>query len=141
MNNVYNNINIVEEVRKIIEKEKLKNDIPHMEQMVIINDVLFIEDEAFSIQKIKYEIELLKTRTTIPYYRDLVNHKKLLKHINVFLKRLIRKLLKFLVEPIVQEQSDLNKNIIKILDVYQNELVKKDKEIKELQERININSK
>lgn len=54
--------------------------------------------------------------TLIPYYRPLHSHRRILGKPIVFMRRVIRRLLRFLVEPITEEQSVFNASATALLN-------------------------
>ena len=47
--------------------------------------------------------------TEVKYYRNLHSNRGIIARPLIFLRRIIRRLLRFLIEPIVQEQNEINK--------------------------------
>jgi len=156
MNNISKNI--VDEAYSKIQDEKLINDIPHMEQVVFFPDLPNMEildevasdftqnlpnmeilDEVASdfTQKIISELNYLRERATIVYYRPLNSYRKALSPIVIFIKRFIRKLNKFYIEPITHDQSDFNIHLVNTLELFEKILIQKEKEIQELQKATN----
>ena len=60
------------------------------------------------------EIELLK-QTKISYYRESTSHNKIFSLVIIFGKRIIRKLLKFIIQPLI---DDINEYHDRLLNLY-----------------------
>ena len=118
---------IVKQALAEIERENLKNDIPHL------NQVIFKADYATSILN---EINYLKGNSHIAYYRHLYSPNKLLGPFIIFIKKVIRKLNRFNVEVIACDQSEFNRRTAYALDLLHQELTKKDNEIRELKDLV-----
>ena len=70
----------------------------------------------------------------LPYYRELTTHRTgVQRKIVNFLKKIIRKAIRFVVEPICTDQSSLNEYYGRELDRLQTELDEYKKKIKQLE--------
>jgi protein-arginine kinase activator protein McsA len=54
----------------------------------------------------------------------------------MLVKKTIRKLTKFYIEPIASDQSEYNRHVATVLEIMHEALVEKDEEIKELREAL-----
>ena len=133
MNTICDNANIVEEARREVEREQLINDIPHMEQIVYMFtiDASSVEMSNY-MQRILAELNYLNTHSEIAYYRPIHSHRKVIGSLILFIRRIIRRLNRFLVETIVTDQSEFNSHLASALGLVLQELARKDEQIKEL---------
>jgi hypothetical protein len=140
MNNVYKNINIVEEAYLEIEKKQLINDIPHIEQIIFspFFETVSTEEKTDFSQNIINEINYLRRHASVEFYRSLsiYKNKNLFSLITLFIKKVIRKLIKFIIFPIVSDQNNFNVRLINALEFFENSLRDKDKQIQELREEL-----
>jgi len=139
MNNVYNGIDIVEEAYREIEREQLKNDIPHMEQMVFLPSKIEANTDNITdiYKRISREYYFLRTHLYITANRPLYSNRNLFGPLVVLVKKILRKLIKFYVEPMVSDQNNFNSHLVKTLELLQYALIKKDEEINELKKILN----
>ena len=133
MNNKYNGEDIIEKARKEIQRGSLVNDIQHIDQFVLTYSSY--EDES---KEIANEIRWLQASANILSYRKLRSRGGIIGKVLLFIKKAIRKLTKFYIEPIASDQSEYNRHVAKTLDFILESLNNKNKEIKELQEALNI---
>jgi len=60
----------------------------------------------------------------VNYYRNIYSQRKIIGHIIIFVKRVIRKLIKFLIEPIVLDQNAFNSSVTASINaIYNNTIV------------------
>ena len=121
---------IIKEIRDKIKKLPIEN-IP------VLDDVPFrTEEEPLSFQ---VEYNYINQHWNIPYYRDLGTSKP-----KLLLKRIIRKLMRFVVFPMREDQNIFNANAVHVINCLlilsnrqrkQNE--KLQKQITQMQKRIN----
>ena len=138
MNNIYGSVNIVRQAYDEIETKQLSNDIPHMDQMLLQSDLTYaFQDKVPDIsQKIESELFYLRARSHISGYKDLRSNRKIIGKIIVFIKKRIRSMLSFYIEPITGSVSDYNNHVIYALELMKKSLLEKDMQIKELTEKI-----
>lgn len=91
-------------------------DIPTMEVIM----------QSLEMQTEMQCVEYINNNYRLQFYRDIENKSKLV----IFVKRLIRKLIRFCVHPIINDQSELNFKMMKVLMIQNNK-------INELREEIN----
>ena len=104
---------IMEEIKAEIAAKGLVNDIPSMEEVVTIGSA--VNGTAPFLDSLKRELDYLK-RHEIHYYREITSYHKAVAPIVKFVKRVIRKLCKFLGEPTVNEINDYHKHVVKALE-------------------------
>lgn len=106
-----NNINIEEimaDIRKKIKEENLTadmlsfEDVPYKKPVQVQANTLEVADES---------LRYLNTRYYIQPYKELKGNP-----VVVFIKKVLRKLMKFYVEPVVFEQNDFNANTVAVLN-------------------------
>jgi len=106
-----NNINIEEimaDIRKKIKEENLTadmlsfEDVPYKKPVQVQPNTLEAADES---------LRYLNTRYYIQPYKELKGNP-----IKVFFKKVLRKLVKFYIEPVVFEQNDFNANTVAVLN-------------------------
>ena len=134
---------IVEEAYLEIEKEGLENDIPHMEQLVILSGSAKTENSEPSARReeldnrITGEISYLRENSAIRTYRPLVSNRRFLGPLLIFARRVMRRLLRFYIEPIVIDQSNYNAHLTCVLDLFQQAMSERDRQIRELKSALN----
>lgn len=106
-----NNINIEEimaDIRKKIKEENLTAD------MLSFEDVPYkkpVQVQANTLEAADESLRYLNTRYYIQPYKELKGNP-----VVVFIKKVLRKLMKFYVEPVVFEQNDFNANTVAVLN-------------------------
>ena len=88
---------------------------------------LFIENKGNDFERISYMISNLRSAERIKdnfAFRPIFSHRKILGKSIVFIKRVIRKILKWYIEPICFQQSDYNSYIVKA--VYESSEIMRD---------------
>lgn len=98
-----------------------------------INDYIITLQEF--LQKNREErkensVSYLLQNCNVPYYREIYNSSYI-----KFIKRIIRKLIKFCLFPIVEDQNAVNANILQLLNVQNEEIELLKKEIELLKKR------
>lgn len=116
---------ILNQIKSDIEKEAIKTDIPNFEDVpyrepVQVSDGISAEDN-------KKSIRYLNSHYYIQSYKELKGNS-----VKQFFCRLIRRLTKFYVEPIVAEQNEFNANIVSVMNYYS----EKEKELHQLMRRV-----
>lgn len=89
----------------------------HKQQMIPASKVT-----SFMIDQKKLDEELSASNRLfqIHYYRPIYSCRKFIGGLLVFGKKVVRKLLKFLIEPVVEEQNQFNAAIVRSLNVMRN---------------------
>jgi hypothetical protein len=134
------NKNIVEEIYLEIKREQIINDIPHIEQIIFpVTETFSTEEKLNFSQRINNELNYLRTHSSVDAYRPLSNHtnNNIFSSINILIKKIIRKLLKFYIFPIVYDQNNINLRVTNTLELLERILDEKDKQIQELREALN----
>lgn len=131
--NIINIEEIMQEIREEIKKNGYTND------MLSFNDITIDETDLKmnKFDKVIFNEELyaMNTSWNIQAYRPLVCTGTIKSKMAVFIKKVIRKCIKFYVEPITDEQAAFNANIVRtfnLLDCY----ISENKSSGELQEKI-----
>lgn len=108
------NINIEEIMAQIKREIKEKGLTP---DMLSFEDVPYKKPETVtsgaSLGDADKALEYLNSHYTIQPYKELKGNP-----IKVFFKKVLRKLMKFYVEPVVFEQNDFNINTVNVLNAY-----------------------
>ena len=106
-----NNINIEEimaDIRKKIKDENLTAD------MLSFEDVPYkkpVQVKAGTLEAADESLRYLNTRYYIQPYKQLQGNP-----VKVFIKKVLRKMIKFYIEPVVFEQNDFNANTVVVLN-------------------------
>ena len=90
-----------------------------------------------SAGQLQQEITYLKQTSYISAYRPLYSCRPIIGSVIVFVKKVIRKLVKFYVEPITFDQSDRNAHMARALELLQEQLQKQTEEIEQLKRKLN----
>jgi len=114
--------------------DKIKNNIPHMEQVMLLSELENVQDSA---AELKYALEYLIKNSTIEAYRPLGSNKKIIGPILVFFRKILRRMFKFYVEPITTDISNYNLHLLHVIELLIQAINDRDKEIKRLQLEIN----
>lgn len=131
-----------------IKKSGMICDVPHMNQVVKFNGMPPVErqekDEKGgnihrngSTSQLQQEITYLKQTSYVSAYRPLYSCRPIIGSMIVFVKKVIRKLVKFYVEPITFDQSDRNAHMARALELLQEQLQKQTEEIEQLKRKVN----
>ncbi len=102
---------VTETIKGEISSRGEMENIPAFEQVIFGNP----DDIRAELASLKRELETLKKRE-IHYDRDLKTHHKAMTLVVIFIKRVIRKLGRFLIEPIVGEINNYHLHVIRALD-------------------------
>ena len=128
-----------------IKKSGIMCDVPHMNQGVKFNGMPSVEGQEKSgnvkvdgsAGQLQQEITYLKQTSYISAYRPLYSCRPIIGSVIVFVKKVIRKLVKFYVEPITFDQSDRNAHMARALELLQEQLQKQTEEIEQLKRKLN----
>lgn len=128
-----------------IKKSGIMCDVPHMNQVVKFNGMPSVEGQEKSgnvkvdgsAGQLQQEITYLKQTSYISAYRPLYSCRPIIGSVIVFVKKVIRKLVKFYVEPITFDQSDRNAHMARALELLQEQLQKQTEEIEQLERKLN----
>lgn len=102
---------IIKEIKDEIRKGNIINDIPSFDDIISGTSAL---GKKYQLSYMKKELEGLEFYE-VRYYRALTSYNKKFAKPVVFIKRVIRKLLRFLCEPIVNEINTYNKRNIRLM--------------------------
>lgn len=103
---------ITEEIKAEIAEKGLVNDIPSFDEVILYNSTPSCK---IDLNLLKRELDYLK-RNEIHYYREITSYHKWLAPVVAFVKRVIRKLCKFLGEPAVNEINEYHRHVVKALE-------------------------
>ena len=126
-----NNINIEEimaDIRKKIKDEDLTAD------MLSFEDVPYkkpVQVKAGTLEAADESLRYLNTRYYIQPYKQLQGNP-----VKVFIKKVLRKMIKFYIEPVVFEQNDFNANTVVVLNTLRENAASPD--MSELRERLDM---
>lgn len=113
-----------EEVIGLLSNEILQRrcecDIPTLEEV----------ESSLRCQKEQQSIEYLRQHASLKYYHEIENKNKLIN----FTKRVIRKLIFFCVQPIINEQSENNEKLLQIVVFQKEQINKLESEVNQLKE-------
>ena len=84
------------------------SDIPTMEKAF----------SQFADKRVDQILDYVKPRCEIKYYREIENKNPIVK----FIKRVMRKLMKFCIYPMSMDQSVFNLNLVEIIDKQQQQI-------------------
>ncbi|MCL2080449.1 MAG: hypothetical protein FWH17_11615 [Oscillospiraceae bacterium] len=129
MNNIYCGKDIVKEALDEIEAEQIGNDVFHMDQIEYWLEMKNLPD-------ILRNMMLLRELYKIEYYRPLRSNRKVIGRFLIFVRRILRKLNRFYAEPMATDQTNFNSRVLQVLDLYKDELLRKEGQIHELQKQI-----
>ena len=110
-----------DEISVCAEKQVLASD----EYIITMQDFLQINRE----NRKKHSIEYLLGHWNVAYYREIHNPGFV-----KFIKKVIRKLIKFCMFPVVEEQNAINANVLQILNAQNEEIALLKKEFEMLKE-------
>ena len=127
-----------------IKKSGIMCDVAHMNQVVKFNGMPSVEGQEKSgnvkvdgsAGQLQQEITYLKQTSYISAYRPLYSCRPIIGSVIVFVKKVIRKLVKFYVEPITFDQSDRNAHMARALELLQEQLQKQTEEIEQLKRKL-----
>lgn len=122
---------IMEEIRAEIKEKGWANEILSFNDINVDKNNLSAIN--FNSYDFKDDVEMINQAWDVQAYRILRGNRGIISKISVLLKKVIRKLTKFYVEPIVEDQSDFNALTVKLfnlLSCYIDEQQKKEEEIK-----------
>ena len=140
MNNREITEKITQEFVAEISEKKITSDIPKYD----CNVIQVIEDRTNQlIENVKSELDTLST-IRVQYYRPLGAFHKLFSHVTVFIKKIIRKCLKFLIEPITNEteqcRSVMETTVKDLIEIVENQnliIYEMNRELAEIRKEIN----
>lgn len=116
MNEEINIEKIMQEIRQDIKSRGYKESEIHFEDIPVRNSVdVGSEIESFDRNEFQKSIDYINKNWEIPYYFPLGTNKTA-----VFIKRVIRKLIKFLLYPINQQQNEMNAHFVKSFNQLRN---------------------
>ena len=114
---------IMSEIMLEIKKKNINSDIPNFEDIPYKKPV----GVSFSENPDK-AVDFLRSRSYIKPYHEICGNS-----VNVFIKKFIRKIIKFHTEPIVSEQNDFNASAVTAIDSLRNTQKKLIKRIEQLE--------
>jgi len=133
---------ILAEIRKEIEKAGYNNDVPHFQQVVKVSDTQAVSKSERAPMNFASEVDLskasarevayLRTHSYVEVHRPIHSHRKITGRIIVLIKKILRTMTKFYVQPIANDQNDYNAHVAIALELICDELVEKDREIERL---------
>lgn len=118
---------IMEEIRAEIKAKGFTND------MLSFDDIV---DSNTKHKNIEDYYDILNNTWNIQAYRVLPGGSGLLGKIKVFMKKVLRKLIKFYIEPVVNEQNEFNANNVRLLNLISSYMELNDKKIEILESEI-----
>jgi hypothetical protein len=128
---------IIDEAYREIAQEHLVNDVPHMNQVLknLNEEKMHLRGSQESAYQIATEIDYLRAHSEILAYRQLQSNRKL-GSVIIFIKKVLRKCLKFYVEPIALDQSDYNFHVTYALELMSQAIIQKDEQISSLRKAL-----
>lgn len=101
---------ILHEIRNDIKEKGYTNVLPFFDDSLDKQFLLDIMNDFSEISNIKYHYDCFKSLCEIDPYKPLKGNKLI-----VFIKKIIRKLIKFYIVPIVEAQNNFNHSIVRVL--------------------------
>ena len=101
---------IMQEIREQVRAQGIKEDIPRFDD-IPIDDSNVDGNGQNDWEIFMHSLRYMNQGYDIPYYWELGP-----KHVKTFVKRLIRKVLKFLIPPIVERQNTFNAHTVRCLN-------------------------
>lgn len=118
---------IMEEIRKEIKEKGYTND------MLSFDDVVTSKSGHKTLEEY---YDILNATWNIPAYRVLSGGKGPLGRAKVFVKKVLRKIMKFYIEPIVSAQTEFNGNNVRLLNLINSYMELNDKRIEMLESEL-----
>lgn len=115
MNSEINIEKIMEEIRQDIKNKGFVEIAPRFEDIPLSYSDMGMESEEFDRTEFQKSLDYINLNWDVPYYFNIGSKK-----ITVFIKRVIRKLVKFLVWPINQKQNEMNANFVRSINQIRN---------------------
>lgn len=131
---------IMREVREEVEKRKLNGEIIPFEKIPVYWEDGDCQGMVFDFDELKQETAFLNNNYRIQAYRELKS-RPVVGGIILFLKKILRKSMKFYIEPIVNDQNEINSAVMSCMNqinYYIQGQISLQKEIMELQEKVLI---
>lgn len=126
---------IMEEIRSEINARGEKEDMLSFDEIPYETFSVNTYD-TFSMKSFEENINLSNQRFLVNAYRPLSGNS-----VSIFIKKIIRKLTKFYIEPIVEEQNNFNVSILRAVNSvfsYVKEQRSNDETIKELKDNLKL---
>lgn len=120
---------IMQEIRQDIKEKGYTNDMLSFDDIVIENGTDRTMEEY---------LDTLNDLWNIQPYKVLVSGHGILGKLKVFLKKIIRKTIKFYIEPITIEQNEFNANNVKFLNKFFSYMEMNNRKIEMLEREIEI---
>ena len=95
--------------------------IPHIEEVMLLSDLENIQESEELAQALKY----MREHQVVEAYRPLAG-----RGFRVFIKKVLRKMLRFYVEPITKDMTDYNVHCVRAVEQLIQAINDKDKELK-----------
>lgn len=118
---------IMEEIRQEIQEKGYTND------MLSFDDITDFDEENKTLEDY---FDILNSTWNVQAYRELPGGNGLVSKIIVFIKKVLRKLIKFYIEPIVADQDEFNANSVRLLNMINGYININDKKIEILEKEI-----
>lgn len=123
---------IIRKIREDIKDNKITCDIPDFQEIIVKKKEKLIIEQA----DINSENEYLKQNYYLSKYREINCTSSGFRGLKVFIKRIVRKMIQFYIEPIVQEQSTYNSHLSHAFDEMAKLIQIQEKQIEFLQSEI-----
>lgn len=131
---------IMREVREEVEKRKWSGDIIPFEKIPVYWEDGDSQGMVFDFDELKQETFFLNNHYRVQAYRELKS-RPVVGGIILFFKKILRKSMKFYIEPIVNDQNEINSAVMSCMNqinYYIQGQISLQKEIMELQEKVLI---
>ncbi len=110
MDNSINTEKIMSEIRLEIKKKNISADIPDFE------DIPYKKPAGVSFSgNPDKALDFLRSRSYVKPYHEICGNP-----VNVFIKKSVRKIIKFYTEPVISEQNDFNASAVTAIDSLRN---------------------
>lgn len=115
MNSEINIEKIMEEIRQEIKDRGFIESTLRFDDIPLSYSDMGTDSEEFNRDEFQKSLDYINLNWDVPYYFNIGTNK-----IIVFVKRIIRKLVKFLVWPINQKQNEMNANFVRSINQIRN---------------------
>ena len=124
---------ILREIKIYIEQNQLQNDILYPNQVEhesYFSQSANIQSSA-SRPSVSDELNQLKQQANVQADKVLKSNRNPIGFLIIFVKKIIRRLTRFYIKPVVAEQNEINIRIISVLELLHKSLIEDDKEIRQ----------
>ena len=121
---------IMADIRREIEEKGLRNDLPDFEEVAVPNEN-DADSGVFSLERFTLHVDGMNSTYLVPGYHPIGGNP-----IKVFFKKVLRKLMKFYVQPIAEEVTDFNTCSVRAMNQARNFILEQKSYIEDLEARV-----